>query len=192
MPAGHACQRYRRLLDTLATTEATPRAAGGSLAEIVKPFRKLRKAVAAAGPDPADEVLHELRIRGKKLRYAAELAGGKPVRRLVKATKRLQDVLGEHQDACVAEQRREGRRRVQARERRAERGNSTLPRRSSPGGWSSGNATGRPRLAGSGWRRTRRSSAARWSYSASRFAAASTRSSVAVSATRTCLSPAGP
>ncbi|MFL6119915.1 CHAD domain-containing protein, partial [Actinophytocola sp.] len=101
-------KRYRRLLGTLASTEVGPRAEGGSLAEIVKPFRRLRTAVAAAGPAPADEVLHDLRIRGKKLRYAAELAvpaGGRPVRRLAKATKRLQDVLGEHQDACVAEQR---------------------------------------------------------------------------------------
>jgi CHAD domain-containing protein len=102
-------ERYQALLETLAATDVAPRQKeNGALGEIVKPFRKLRKAVAAAGPDPVDEVLHDLRIRGKKLRYAAELAapaGGKPVRRLVKATKRLQDVLGEHQDACVAEQR---------------------------------------------------------------------------------------
>jgi CHAD domain-containing protein len=100
-------KRYAALLKTLAATDAAPKAPTGTglLAEIVKPFRKLRKAVDAAGPDPEDQVLHDLRIRGKKLRYAAELAGGKQVKRLVKATKRLQDVLGEHQDACVAEQR---------------------------------------------------------------------------------------
>jgi CHAD domain-containing protein len=101
-------ERYQRLLTALAETDVAPRAERGLLAEIVKPFRKLRKAARAAGQDPEDEVLHELRIHGKKLRYAAELAGprgGKQVKRLVKATKRLQDVLGEHQDACVAEQR---------------------------------------------------------------------------------------
>lgn len=103
-------KRYAALLKTLAATDAAPKAPAekGLLAEVGRPFRKLRKAVDSAGPDPVDEVLHDLRIRGKKLRYAAELAapeGGKPVRRLVKATKRLQDVLGEHQDACVAEQR---------------------------------------------------------------------------------------
>jgi CHAD domain-containing protein len=102
--------RYRRLLETLAATDVSPRAqaGGGLLAEIVKPFRKLRNAVDESGPEPPDEVLHALRIRGKKLRYAAELAapsGGKPVKQLVRATKRLQDVLGEHQDACIAEQR---------------------------------------------------------------------------------------
>jgi CHAD domain-containing protein len=101
-------ERYGKLLRTLAETNVAPRAESGLVAEIVKPFHKLRKAVRAAGQDPEDEVLHELRIRGKKLRYVAELAapaGGKRVKRLVKATKRLQDVLGEHQDACVAEDR---------------------------------------------------------------------------------------
>ena len=34
---------------------------------------KLRKAVAKAGPDPEDGVLHALRIRGKRVRYTGEL-----------------------------------------------------------------------------------------------------------------------
>ena len=73
---------------------------------VVKPHRKLAKAARALGDDPADEDLHALRIRGKRLRYAAELAapaGGKPVRRLIKATKEFQDILGDHQDTVVAE-----------------------------------------------------------------------------------------
>ncbi|MGH3837367.1 MAG: CHAD domain-containing protein, partial [Pseudonocardiaceae bacterium] len=55
-----------------------------------------------------DEVLHALRIQGKRLRYTGELAatsGRKPVRELVESTVALQDVLGEHQDACVAQHR---------------------------------------------------------------------------------------
>jgi len=109
-------RRYGRLLHTLAAAATSPppkraaavRAEKNLLAEIGRPHRRLRKAVAAMGADPVDQELHDLRILGKKLRYAAELAapvGGKPVRRLVRATKELQDVLGEHQDACLAETR---------------------------------------------------------------------------------------
>jgi CHAD domain-containing protein len=73
---------------------------------IVKPHRKLVKAGRALGDDPPDDELHALRIRGKRLRYAAELAepaGGKAVRRLLKATKEFQEILGDHQDTVVAE-----------------------------------------------------------------------------------------
>jgi len=108
-------KRYGRLLSALAAaavsrppkrTAAVPEK--NLLKEIARPHRRLRKAVTAMGADPVDQELHDLRILGKKLRYAAELAapvGGKPVRRLVNATKVLQDVLGEHQDACIAETR---------------------------------------------------------------------------------------
>ncbi|GGI70626.1 CHAD domain-containing protein [Saccharopolyspora subtropica] len=75
---------------------------------VIGQYRKLRKAVRRLPDDPADEQLHALRIRGKRLRYTAELAQptlGTPARQLIKATRRFQDVLGEHQDACVAEQR---------------------------------------------------------------------------------------
>ncbi len=65
-------------------------------------LKKLDRAVRALGPDPADAELHELRKLGKRTRYAFELAGnGRAVRR----AQELQDVLGEHQDAVVAEQR---------------------------------------------------------------------------------------
>jgi CHAD domain-containing protein len=75
--------------------------------------RKLRRAVERAGEHPPDEVLHALRIRAKRLRYTAEFAGpgfrgaagGKTIKRLLAATAELQEVLGDHQDACVAEQR---------------------------------------------------------------------------------------
>ena len=57
---------------------------------------------------PSDEELHRVRIRGKRARYAAELAeplAGKRARRFVQEAKRFQDVVGEHQDAVVAEER---------------------------------------------------------------------------------------
>ena len=47
-------------------------------------------------------MLHDLRKRGKRARYAYELAGASTV---VKRAKALQDVLGEHQDSTVAEDR---------------------------------------------------------------------------------------
>lgn len=55
--------------------------------------------------EPPAALLHETRIRAKRLRYAAEFATpvyGKPARALVSALKRAQDVLGLHQDAEVA------------------------------------------------------------------------------------------
>ncbi|MGQ0842467.1 CHAD domain-containing protein [Actinokineospora sp.] len=79
-----------------------------ALVEVVrKPHRKLMKAVAALGEDPPDDNLHALRIQGKRLRYAAELAAPgakKAIKELVKATKSFQDTLGDHQDAVLAEE----------------------------------------------------------------------------------------
>lgn len=106
-------KRYARLLTSLESAE--PAEQGQVEVDLVvaiaAPHDRLRAAVAALPYEPADEALHALRILGKKLRYAAELAepaGGKPVRALVKATKKLQDVLGEFQDSCVAEERLRG------------------------------------------------------------------------------------
>jgi CHAD domain-containing protein len=70
-----------------------------------KEHKRLRKAVEELGRDPADEELHGVRIKAKRARYAAELTGDDPY---VKAAKRLQDVLGEHQDAVVAQERLRG------------------------------------------------------------------------------------
>jgi CHAD domain-containing protein len=61
--------------------------------------RKLRKAMEDIS---ADAALHDARIKAKRVRYAAEVAGSKDV---VERAKRLQDVVGEHQDAVVAEER---------------------------------------------------------------------------------------
>ena len=53
-------------------------------------------------PDPPDDALHAVRIKVKRARYAAEFADAQAY---VKAAKSLQDVLGEHQDAVVADER---------------------------------------------------------------------------------------
>ena len=66
-------------------------------------YRRLRKAVKRLGAEPKDEQLHRVRIRAKRARYAAEAVGGES--RFVARAKDAQDVLGEHQDAVVAEER---------------------------------------------------------------------------------------
>jgi CHAD domain-containing protein len=69
-------------------------------------WRRLRRAVDNLGPVPSDASLHEVRIRAKRCRYAAELAVpviGKPARELASAVTRVQAVLGEHQDAVMAD-----------------------------------------------------------------------------------------
>lgn len=107
--------RYPALLQRLADAVASPLPVARSgdsqpnLRRLVtREFERLSGAVQAAGDEPADQVLHDLRIRGKRLRYTAELAEpniGTPARELIKAMVVMQDVLGEHQDACVAQQR---------------------------------------------------------------------------------------
>jgi CHAD domain-containing protein len=72
-----------------------------------KEFRRLAKAVSRLGKHPDDAAVHALRIRLKRARYAAELAlpAGESGRRFVDHAKALQTLLGEHQDAVVAEER---------------------------------------------------------------------------------------
>lgn len=106
--------RYGRLLAGLEAAGVAPRAHPSDVAledVAAKEFRKLRKAVRALPPQPGDDELHAIRIRGKRARYAAELAAGivgKPARAFVKDAKAFQDVIGEHQDAVVAEERVRG------------------------------------------------------------------------------------
>jgi len=96
-------------LPTPTATQAQP-----ELVDLIRAeARRMRKAVERAGPQPPDDVLHALRIHGKRVRYTGELVepalrgtpAGKAVKRLLDVTAELQEVLGDHQDACVAEQR---------------------------------------------------------------------------------------
>jgi CHAD domain-containing protein len=97
--------RYDTLVDRFDSTLSALEPADstvtlGSLAR--RELKKLRRDVRALEREPADDALHALRKRGKRTRYAHELAGKKAV---VKRAKELQDVLGEHQDSVVAEER---------------------------------------------------------------------------------------
>jgi CHAD domain-containing protein len=104
-------ERYLALLDELRVAVDHPpvRAVDVRLDRIAaRTFRKLEREMAALGESPSDSGLHRARIRAKRARYAAELAipvARKPAERFVKAAKRFQDVVGEHQDAIVAEER---------------------------------------------------------------------------------------
>jgi CHAD domain-containing protein len=93
--------RYQRLLNELETPPALKN--GGLRSAAIKEHKRLRKAVKRLGDEPSDEELHKVRIRAKRARYAAEAVGAG--QQYVKRAKTLQDVLGEHQDAAVAENR---------------------------------------------------------------------------------------
>ena len=92
-------ERWHDLLDRLG--QEPPLREGPGLGSLAKAERqRLRKRRVAA--DAPDEDLHDLRKHVKRARYASELAGEDAV---VDRAKEVQDVLGEHQDAVVAEQK---------------------------------------------------------------------------------------
>lgn len=102
--------RYARLLRRLKTLlgRAPRRAADVSLAEAAAAeWKKLRRAVKHLPGHPSAAELHEIRIRVKRSRYAAELAraaGGRRAEKFIDQAKAIQDILGEHQDAVVIEE----------------------------------------------------------------------------------------
>jgi CHAD domain-containing protein len=106
--------RYLTLLDRLAAASHSPelsedaeKTADTLVALVRMPWARLAESVEALQGDPPDEALHEVRKDAKRVRYAAEAVApvvGKPARRFARAVTGLQDVLGEHQDAVVAEQ----------------------------------------------------------------------------------------
>src|SRR5215212_955280 len=68
-------------------------------------YRKWRKAAKRLDETSSPEAFHDVRKKGKRLRYTLEFLSevyGKPVHNLVKPLKALQDDLGDHQDAVVA------------------------------------------------------------------------------------------
>lgn len=104
-------ERYRELLARF--EEALPRLVAVDdevglrrLAE--KELGRLRSAYQELGSNPPDEELHAVRIKAKHARYAAELAArteGRKLAALAEAIREMQDTIGVHQDAVVAEQR---------------------------------------------------------------------------------------
>lgn len=109
--------RYLALLKTLhafleepplrgAAGRPAPEVAAGA---VLKDYRRLARRTEAALAAPAgrerDEALHGARKAAKRTRYAAEAARpalGRPAKKFAKRTKRVQQLLGDHQDSVVA------------------------------------------------------------------------------------------
>jgi CHAD domain-containing protein len=105
---------YLDLLDRLVDAGRSPRLTEAADAPATKvmaelaavPWRKLRKEVDRLGPRPTDEELHQVRIRAKRARYAAEAVSTAipAAAKHASAIADLQGVLGDQHDAVVAEQ----------------------------------------------------------------------------------------
>ncbi|WP_422738729.1 CHAD domain-containing protein [Micromonospora sp. WMMD729] len=107
--------RYLALVDALVLAARAPRLtrrastpAARTLPKLVaRPWRQLTGPDGVDGLDPLapDDRWHAVRKQGKQARYAVTAvlpAVGRDARRLARALARVQDVLGEHQDATVA------------------------------------------------------------------------------------------
>jgi CHAD domain-containing protein len=106
--------RYGDLVEALVVDAQHPHLATDGLQRaqavlpgvVSRPWKHLEQAMAALGKHPVDEQLHEVRIRAKRARYAAEAATpvcGKPAKRMGSALAEAQGILGDLQDAVVAE-----------------------------------------------------------------------------------------
>jgi CHAD domain-containing protein len=106
--------RFVELLDRLVAAAKAPelrpdadRLARAALPGLVRgPWRSLEKRVKALDKDPSYVALHDIRVRTKRVRYAAEAVApiaGKQARAFAAAAADLQEVLGDFNDAVVAE-----------------------------------------------------------------------------------------
>ncbi len=113
--AAMVSQRYRDFLDRLVDAARNPRlneVADAPAQDVLpglvdKAWKKLKKEVDLLRLDGPSDDWHEARIRAKKARYAAEAVApvmGEHVKRFAKALSEVTEVLGEHQDAWVAQQ----------------------------------------------------------------------------------------
>ena len=108
--------RYIALLDEIVDAARRPvldARANDCACDIVAPlmdeaWKSLRKAVRKRSRPPADRELHRIRIKAKRVRYAAEALSavvGRRARTFARRVEQLQTILGEHNDAVVAERR---------------------------------------------------------------------------------------
>ena len=103
--------RYELLLERFEAALPTLRVmdAGASLVAIARrEYERLRSAYDDLGPHAGDDDLHAVRIKAKHARYAAELGAlghGEELANLAQSLRTIQDLIGDHQDAVVAEER---------------------------------------------------------------------------------------
>ena len=91
---------FKRLMRELEGFSATVVIGDAPLNGLVqRESKKLRDAMRDV---ESDEALHQARVQAKRVRYAAEVVGDNKV---IARAKEFQDVVGEHQDAVVAEAR---------------------------------------------------------------------------------------
>jgi CHAD domain-containing protein len=95
-PSAGALRRWR----SLSTRD-------GIRASVRKSLRRVRKRGGALTPTSRPSAFHEVRIRAKRLRYELEFFAEvyPELTPFAKATKALQETLGEHQDAATASER---------------------------------------------------------------------------------------
>jgi CHAD domain-containing protein len=112
-------RRFRRLVGAFAEHVAQPPSprqirrwqsltiADAAHGDLMQTLRRVRKAGRKIDAGASPEALHRLRIKVKRLRYEVEFYADfyPALRTLAKSAKRLQDFLGEHQDACIAAER---------------------------------------------------------------------------------------
>ena len=104
--------RYERLLASFSGTLRRGRSPTptGSILDAApdllrERYKKVRKAANTLSEDSPPEHFHDLRKKGKRLRYALEPLQeiyGKPAQKMVKLLRKTQDDLGDHQDLIVA------------------------------------------------------------------------------------------
>ncbi|HEU4427043.1 MAG TPA: CYTH and CHAD domain-containing protein [Pilimelia sp.] len=119
LDAALAADRYAKLVDMLIEAARAPRLtslAGSRASEVLprlvsRPWRQFAYGAhgvdGAADLDPGapDDRWHDVRIRGKRARYAVDAVApvlGGTAAELAKALQAVQDLLGEHQDAAIA------------------------------------------------------------------------------------------
>lgn len=100
---------YRSMLERLTfPVEVTTTPASNTTEQLAaRELRRLLTRVRKLGKTPSHAELHALRIRVKTVRYSLELSGlpaGARTSRIVDTSARLQNLLGEHQDAVAAEE----------------------------------------------------------------------------------------